>query len=132
MDPRAELLRVEVGRFRERESRRVFDVAVHVGRLAGDRDSFVVRAQDRPAVDAALRTDVLVALLEDTPDSWRTVWLTRPGGVDLHDPDLQWLAAARVAFGIHDRCLDGFYALTRSGWLDVGTGATREWRRLRL
>jgi hypothetical protein len=126
------LLREEVGRFRGRESRRVFDAAVHVGVLAGPRDSFVVRAQDLPAVDAALRTDVLCSLVEQAPPGWRTAWLARPGAPELHDQDLRWLAAARTAFGIHARPLDGFFVVTRTGWRDVLTDETRVWRRLRL
>jgi hypothetical protein len=133
MDPtRSRLLRLEVGRFRARESRRVFDPAVVVGELGGDRDSFVLRAQDLPAVDGALRTDVVSALLEDSPPTWRTAWVVRPGTPEPHDLDLRWLAAARTAFGMHARPLDGFYVLTRSGWRDVVTGESRVWRRLRL
>jgi hypothetical protein len=126
------LLREEVGRFRERESRRVFDSAVHVGILAGPRDSFVVRAQDLPALDAALRTDVLCALVQQAPPQWRTAWLIRSGTPELHDQDLHWLAAAWAAFGIHARSLDGFYVVTRTGWRDVLTDETRVWKRLRL
>ncbi len=126
------LLREEVGRFRARESRRVFDVSMHVGVLAGARDSFVVRAQDLPAVDAALRIDVVSALLEDSPDGWRTAWLVRPGTPEVHDLDLQWLAAAGTAFGMHGRSLDGFFVVTRAGWRDVLTDETRVWKRLRL
>lgn len=126
------LLRQEVGRFRGRESRRVFDAAVHVGVLAGPRDSFVVRAQDLPVVDTALRTDVLCSLVEQAPPDWHTVWLARSGDPELHDQDLCWLAAARTAFGIHARPLEGFYVITRTGWRDVLSGETRVWRRLRL
>jgi hypothetical protein len=126
------LLRQEVGRFRARESRRVFDVSVHVGVLGGPRDSFVVRAQDLPAVDAALRTDVVAALVGNSPASWRTAWLVRPGTPEPHDLDLQWLAAASSAFGMHDRTLDGFFVLTRAGWRDVLTDEARVWKRLRL
>jgi hypothetical protein len=126
------LLREEVGRFRERETRRVFDAAVHVGEIAGPRDSFVMRAQDLPTVDAALRTDVLSSLVEQAPPGWRTAWLARPGSPELHDQDLRWLAAARTAFGIHGRPLDGFYVVTRQGWRDVMTEEMRTWTRLRL
>jgi hypothetical protein len=126
------LLRQEVGRLRGRESRRVFDAGVHVGVLGGPRDSFVVRAQDLPAVDAALRTDVLCSLVEQAPPTWRTAWLVRPGLPELHDQDLRWLAAARTAFGIHARALEGFYVVTRTGWRDVLTDETRVWTRLRL
>jgi hypothetical protein len=126
------LLRTEVGLFRARESRRVFDTSVHVGALGGPRDSFVERAQDLPAMDAALRADVVAALVDETGDACRQVWLTRIGVPQLHDLDLAWLAAARTGFGMHGRPLDGFYALTRTGWLDVLTGDRHTWRRLRL
>jgi hypothetical protein len=126
------LLRQEVGRFRARESRRVFDLSVHVGVLGGPRDSFVVRAQDLPAVDGALRTDVVAVLLEDSPTDWRTAWLVRPGTPEQHDLDLQWLAAAGTAFGMHGRPLHGFFVITRTGWRDVLTDETRVWKRLRL
>jgi hypothetical protein len=126
------LLRQEVGMLRARESRRVFDVSVNVGRLAGDRDSFVVRAQDLPAVDAALRIDVLSSLVEQAPPGPVSAWLVRPGEAHPHDLDVEWLSAATVAFGIHARELAGFYAITRSGWLDVRTGERHTWKRLRL
>ncbi len=125
-------LRREVGLLRLRESRRRFDATVGVGSLGGERQSFVVRAQDLPAVDPALRTDVvspLVGLFDAGPLAG---WVTRPGTPDLHDVDLQWLAAATAAFGIHGRPMQGFYAITRAGWLDVRTGERRVWKRLRL
>lgn len=126
------LLRTEVGMFRARESRRAFDTSVHVGVLGGPRDSFVERAQDLPAMDAGLRADLVSALVDETGDECRCAWLTRAGVPELHDVDLAWLAAARIGFGMHGRPLDGFYALTRSGWLDVLTGERQTWKRLRL
>jgi hypothetical protein len=131
-DDRRRLLREEVGRLRARESRRVFDTSVHVGVLGGPRTGFVVRAQDLPVVDAALRTDVLVALLEQSPPAWRTGWLVRAGTPERHDLDLQWLAAARAAFATHDRPLVGFYVLTRTGWRDPVADEAQSWTRLRL
>jgi hypothetical protein len=126
------LLRREVGLFRVRERRRVFESSVHVGTPAGARESFVVTAQDRPVVDAGLSIDVVCALLERADGSPRNAWLCRPGHPAVHDDDLRWLAAATVAFGIHGERLDGFYAITRTGWLDVRTGQHRVWKRLRL
>jgi len=128
----AALLREEVARLRQRETRRVFDATLHVGRLGGPHDSFVVRAQDLPAVDVALRTDVLAALLEGAPRDWSSAWLTRPGLPVLGDVDLAWLAAARTAFGMHGRTLASCHAVTRYGWVDLVTGTSREWKRLRL
>ncbi len=129
---RRALLRQEVGRFRQRESRRVFDASVHVGVLAGPRTGFVVRAQDVPALDAALRVDVLASLLEDSPAAWTTSWLVRPGVPLVHDLDLLWLSAMRMAFGLHDRAMDGCYVLTRTGWRDLITDETHTWTRLRI
>lgn len=117
---------------RARESRRVFDVSVSVGLPAAARDSFVVRAQDVPTVDGALRTDVISSLVGQTGDECVCAWVTRPGVPDPHDLDLAWLAASEVAFGIHGRALVGFFAITRTGWLDVRTGERRVWKRLRL
>jgi hypothetical protein len=126
------LLRQEVGRFRARETRRVFDPAVHVGRPCGERDTFVVRRQDVPAVNHGLRVDVVSSLVAQTSAECTMAWVTRPGVPHPHDIDLEWLSAARVAFGMHGRDLDGFFAITRTGWLDVRTGERREWKRLRL
>jgi hypothetical protein len=125
-------LRTEVGRLRRRESRPTFDTAVQVGRLGGEHDSFVVRAQDRAVVDAALRVDLLDRMVLDAPQDWRSAWLVRAGTVDLHDEDLHWLAAARTAYAMHDRELDGFWVITRFGWRDVVTDERRVWKRLRL
>ncbi|MGZ4580627.1 MAG: hypothetical protein ACXVXG_08330 [Nocardioidaceae bacterium] len=126
------LLRREVGLFRARETRRVFDPVVSVGVPAGQRDSFVVRAADLPVVDLALRVDVLCSMLEQSDPAWRTVWLTRPGDVDPHEGDLEWLRAAGLGFAIQGRELGDFYVVTRTGWRDVRTGDQRTWKRLRL
>jgi hypothetical protein len=128
------LLRLAVGNLRARESRRVFDSTFHVGQLGGEHPSFVARAQDLPALDAALRVDVVSALVAEVDQhlSSLTGWLTRCGPPELHDQDLQWLAAARAAAGEHGREVTGFYAITRTGWLDVESGETRTWKRLRL
>jgi hypothetical protein len=130
-DP-ALLLRREVGLLRQRETRRVFDLAVYVGTLGGPRDSFVVRARDLPAMDAGLRTDVVAELVEQTSDEQRLAWVVRPGHPEPHDADLHWFAAASAAFAVHGRPLEAFYVITRYGWRDVRTGRARTWKRLRL
>ena len=126
------LLRREVGLLRQRETRRVFDLAVYVGTLGGPRASFVVRARDLPVMDPGLRADVVSGLLEETSPDLATAWVVRPGRPEQHDADLLWLAAARGAFAMHGRALEDFYAITRYGWLDVLTGRSRTWKRLRL
>ena len=131
-DENTRLLRQEVGLLRARESRRVFDVALTVGELGGERDSFVLRAQDVPAMDTGLRIDVVSSLVGQTAPEAVCAWVTRPGVPHPHDVDLEWLSAAIIAFGMHGRELAGFYAITRTGWLDVRTGARRTWKRLRV
>jgi hypothetical protein len=126
------LLRLEVGRLRAAESRRVFDASVHVGRLGGERAGFVLRAQDRLAMDQGLRIDVICRLLDDTDADDHTAWLVRPGTPEPQDQDLRWHAAARTAFGVHGRALDGCFVLTRTGWRDAMTGEQQVWARLRL
>ncbi len=127
---RRALLREEVGRFRARESRRVFDLAVHVGRLGAARDTFVVPARDLPVMDVGLRIDVASSLVDGASDG--EAWLTRPGTPELHDLDLQWLAAMTEAFAMHGRTFEGFWVVTRFGWRDAMTEETRVWKRLRL
>jgi hypothetical protein len=126
-------LRTEVGLLRMRETRRVFDVQVHLGALGGgEHDTFVVRAQDVPVLDQGLRTEVVVVLAEQLGTRDPAVWVTRPGVPELHDVDLHWLSATDRAFAELGRPSPEFYAVTRYGWLDVRTGQGRSWKRLRL
>jgi hypothetical protein len=129
---RRRLLREEVGRFRRRESRRVFDTSVQVGMLAGPRTAFVVRAADVPAFDAALRLDVVTTLVQQSPEDWCTAWVIRAGTPEPHDLDFAWLAAVHHGFAIHGRELTGCYVVTRAGWRDAQTDEQRVWARLRL
>lgn len=129
-------LRLAVGRLRARERREQFDPEVHVGALGGPHERYVVRADDVPVLDAGLRTDVVGRLLEAhtarAGGASAAVWLTRPGDPTPQDADLAWMAAAEGAFAAADLARTGFWAVTRTGWLDVRTGASRTWRRLRL
>jgi hypothetical protein len=126
------LLRLEVGRLRRRETRRAFDSAVYVGALDGGRDSFVLPLRDVPVIDSGMRTDIVGALLARTDPAWRTLWLVRPGHPEQHDADLAWAGAAHRAFSLHDRPLEACYVITRYGWLDLGSGRSRTWKRLRI
>lgn len=126
------LLRLEVGRLRRRETRRAFDSALYVGSLDGERDSFTLPLRDVPAVDTGVRTDVVCTLLERTDPTHRTTWLVRPGDPEPQDADLAWSGAARRAFALHGRPLDGCYVITRYGWLDLDSGRSRTWKRLRI
>ena len=129
---RLRMLREEVGRLRQRETRRRFDACLHVGELGGERTGFVIAARDLPVMDVQLRVDVAAGLLQDASPRWRTAWLVRPGTPEQHDVDLRWFSAVRTAFAMHARPLDGCYVVTRSGWRDLLTGDSRTWVRLRL
>ncbi len=129
-------LRLEVAAFRQAERRRVFPPSVQVGVPAAGRIGVAVELpRSRPA-DAGLRRDLVCGLLDrhaaTTPSGTTYAWVTRPGSQEVHDEDLSWLAAARWAFGAKGTACGGFWSLTRSGWLDVVTGESRSWRRLRL
>jgi hypothetical protein len=128
------LLRLEVGRLRARESYGHFDTVVHLGRLNGDRGTCAVSRADLPVLDAGTRTDVVARLLEAhaAPGDATCVWLTRPGEPQVQDEDLAWMSAAAQAFGSLRLRLGGFWTVTRTGWLDVRTGDSRTWKRLRL
>lgn len=127
------LLRLEVARLRSKESRRRFDTVVHLGLLGQTERACAVTLDDQQVLDAGTRTDVVSSLLERHPESAGVcVWLTRPGEPQLQDEDLAWFSAANRAFGALGRRLDGFWSVTRTGWLDVRTGEGRTWKRLRL
>lgn len=112
----------------------MFDPSVHLGRLGGPHRSFVFRAQDRPVMDRGLRVQVMCSLLDEHEDDVTdaVVWLVRPGVPELSDLDLEWQSAAGFAFATRDTRPAGFYVVTRAGWLDVRTGESRVWKRLRL
>ena len=127
----AALLRLEVARLRSLQVRRRFGTVVHVGRLAGERRSCPVPTGD-PCLDHGTRVELLVGLLEASGEDQTTAaWITREGRPGLGDEDLAWLAASIGAYGALGREPAGFWTVTRWGWLDVRTGETRTWKRLR-
>jgi hypothetical protein len=130
----ASLLRLEVGRLRSRESRRRFDTVVHVGALGDVHRSCTVPVVDLPVLDAGTRSEVVSRLLEEggLDEPGAHVWLTRAGEPQLQDEDLAWLSATIRAFDCVGGTLEGFWSVTRTGWLDVRSGDARTWKRLRL
>ncbi len=127
--------RLEVGRFRAGQRRRIFPMRVSLGVPAGRSVRTEVSWPVPDEYDAGLRFDVMCALV----DAWRASgggeaygWLTRPGGPEPHDRDLEWYAATAWACGAHGCDLLGFRVVTRNGWWDVLTGGSRAWKRLRL
>ena len=92
----------------------------------------MARAQDLPLMDRGLRLEVVGALLDEQELREAAAWRVRPGVPEPQDADLDWLAATTFAFAAHGTRLTGFYAITRTGWLDVRTGESQVWKRLRL
>jgi hypothetical protein len=128
--------RAEVARLRSGERRRMFPAHVHIGLPAGPQRRLEVPWPAPEEYDAGLLFDLadalLDAFLQEAPDCalvW--AWLTRPGVAEVHDCDLGWFSAVLRAFGAHRTTLGGFRVVTRSGWLDPATGASRTWKRLR-
>ncbi|WP_344155752.1 hypothetical protein [Nocardioides koreensis] len=119
------------------ERRRVFGPLLHVGTPGEREDLFAPDPVDpapegRGPLDQALRADVVAALLRRhrSASPAPLVWLTRPGELCLQDVDAAWLAAARTAAAEADLPLT-MVVVTRQGWWDPRSGATRTWRRLR-
>ena len=127
--------RGEVARLRADERRRRFPLGLNVGHPDGHRCGHQLPWPVPTEYDAGLRFDVLDALVEQLLPTWQDgsiwCWLTRPGVPEVHDVDLDWLAAARRATGAHGVPLVGFRAVTRTGWHDTMTGRSRWWKRLR-
>jgi hypothetical protein len=114
------------------ERRRAFPPLLHVGTPGGPQALFATEP-DRAPLDHALRADVVAAMLarQRTGGVAPLVWLTRPGDLCLQDVDAAWLAAARGAAAEAGLPLT-MVVVTRRGWWDPRSGATRTWRRLRV
>lgn len=130
----ATAFRAEVVQLRAGEKRRSFPMRVVVGLPTGAQVSCTVPWPVPAGYDTGLRFDVLDALLgrwkeRDAVPAY--AWLSRPGVPVPHDCDLAWQSAAFRAFGAHEVELLGFWAVTRTGWLNVGTGESRAWKRPR-
>lgn len=112
------------------EHRRVFAPLLHVGVPGGE--VAVLGLSGGEHTDHGLRCDLVAALVRRAlrlgPPP--LVWLTRSGGLDAEDVDLAWLAAARAAYAEAGLPLT-MVVVTRQGWRDPRSGATRTWQRLR-
>ena len=141
----ARALRAEVGLLRREHQRRVFAPRLAVGRLGERGPTTVVSGPVAPWrgdpwppptwLDAGTRFDVVDRLLAHpgpARDGTAHAWLLRPGGPGPHDEDHAWLAATRHACAAHGLGTAGFWVVTRYGWLDPVTGASRAWKRLRV
>jgi hypothetical protein len=124
------LLRRAVLEHRVTERRKTFPPVLHVG-VPGELELVVDHRQAGP-IEHGLRADLVAACLRHTRGGSvePLVWLTRTGEFVLEDPDAVWLAAARSAYAEAGLGLT-MVVVTRRGWWDPRSGASREWRRLR-
>lgn len=118
------------------EHRRAFHPTLHLSPIPATVGR-VSCPLDRDEVwDDALLADVVAALLRrlelpPVTDPF-LAWVTRTGGLDLHDVDLASLRALRVATAEAGTGTDfHFVVVNRKAWRDPVTGVGQEWKRLR-
>jgi hypothetical protein len=119
------LLREAVLALATGEHRRRFPPVLHVGTPGGP----TLTVRDDPDWDHGLRTEIVGAALRSLDDpAW--IWLTRAGNLTFQDVDAAWLGP--VVAAAHERGSDPAYVVvTRHGWRDPRSGASRHWRRIR-
>jgi hypothetical protein len=124
------ILRRAVLEHRVTERRKTFPPVLHVG-VPGELELVVDHRQAGP-LGHGLRADLVAACLRHTRGGSvePLVWLTRTGDFVLEDPDAVWLSAARSAYAEAGLGLI-MVVVTRRGWWDPRSGASREWKRLR-
>lgn len=134
-------LRQCVGQLRAGERQLRFPPRLHVGAPAGAEIRVPLPPDpwwpdptpDSRTYDARLRLDLVSALLARicTRVGEPMVWLTRPGELQWHGLEAEWLAPAIQALaeaGLPRR----FVVVTKRGWYDPCSDTGREWVRLRL
>lgn len=109
-------------------TRRSLPTSCHVGHPGGQQSSF----PHGVTTESSLRSDLVERVIDGLLDPTDAcAWVTRGGELSLADADAEWFAAARTAFARHGLSLPAFFVLNRSGWVDLVTGETRAWRRVR-
>lgn len=131
----AVLLRRAVVDHAASERRRRHVPILHIGIPGEPHEVFAVVPSE--VTDHALRSDIVAAMRRQelrrqrrSDASPMLVWLTRGGDLELQDLDAAWHAAARQAFGEAAEELN-FAVVCRRGWHAPGSGARREWARIR-
>ncbi len=127
----ADQLSVEVRRLKTRSGRRrTLPRLLHVGDPAGAR--LVVPLDGLPVGDRGLAADLLTRALDRMGDPDRQqVWVTRAGLLAPEDDDWRWRTGTSVARARRDRAPGAFYVVTRHGWLELPSGVSRSWQRMR-
>lgn len=128
--PLAGMLRAELEHFVATiGSRRNVPPRLYVGQPGMERLPVTTAVGDGPG-EAGWRADVLERAVAGV-DSPVCSWLTRSGALQPGDHDLAWCGAALTAFARHGLELPGFYVVNRHGWVDVLTGETVCYHRIR-
>ena len=124
------LLRRAVLDLRVTESRKTFPPVLHVGVPGAAAIAYEPRRNE--PLEHGLRADLVAACLRHTcvGEVVPLVWVTRTGDFVLEDSDAAWLSAARSAYAEAGVPLT-MVVVTRRGWWDPRSGASREWKRLR-
>ena len=84
--------------------------------------------------DPALRADLVERVVDSLAerDLRRACgWVTRPGPMRVDTRELAWFVAVTAGFARHGLVLPAFFIVGRSAWLEVRSGRTREWARVR-
>ena len=106
-------------------TRRALPTTCHVGHPRGEQ----VALAD---VEDSLRADLVERAIDGLlAADGACAWVTRGGQVGTTDADVAWFAAARHGFARHGLGLPAFVVVTRAAWVDLVSGRTREWRRVR-
>lgn len=128
-EPTRRLLRSEVRRLATLSGRRrTLPATLNVGALAGAR--LVMPLPE--SCDAALAADLVTRALDRLdPPAEQQVWITRTGTPVVEDRDLVWHTGTVAGLARHGVTTPAFYVVTRRGWLEVGSGASRVWGRIR-
>jgi hypothetical protein len=107
-------------------NKRAIAPTLHLGSPTGE--FFSIREEQW--YDDALRADLAERALSCLDGSESLAWLTRPGELAPQDLDHAW-SAATTAAALRIPCRTTFYVVTRRGWLELRTGRSREWSRVR-
>lgn len=107
-------------------NKRAIVPTVHLGSPTGE--FFSIR--EAQWYDDALRADLAERALSCLDDSEPLVWLTRAGELTPQDADHAWCSATTAA-ALRIPCRTTFYVVTRRGWLELRTGRSHEWSRVR-
>lgn len=107
-------------------NKRAIVPTLHLGSPAGE--FFSIR--EAPWYDDALRADLAGHALSCLDEAEPLAWLTRAGELAPQDADHAWCAATMTAAS-RVPCRIAFYVVTRRGWLELQTGRSHEWSRVR-